>query len=82
MDRCSLLKTNLSCCIIFSSWVTRTISNLDLDMSVALGHVLYASNDFGHGRAVGMSVAWGLEGCSNGTEAVGSREILAAGYLM
>ena len=55
----------ISCCTTVGSWVAHTISNLDLNMRVALGDVLYASNDFRHSRNAGKGVAWGQEGCSD-----------------
>ena len=67
---------------MFGSWAAHTISNLDLHMRIALGNVLYASNDFRHSRVVGEGLAKGLECCFNGTIAVGSRVISGTGYWM
>ena len=61
--------------------MAHTISNLDLDMRIALGNVLYAANDFRHSRSVGNGLAWGLGGCSNCTGAVGSRKPSVTGLL-
>ena len=55
--------------------MTHTISNLDLYMRIALGNILYAANDFRHRRNTGKGLAWGLDGCSDYTGAVGSRKI-------
>ena len=55
--------------------MAHTISNLDLDMRIALGNVLYAANDFRHSRSVGNGLAWGLVG------APVAQELLAAAKL-
>ena len=82
MDRCSLLGSRISCCTISGSEAAHTIANLDLDMRVALCNILYASNDFRHGRDAGKGLAWSLGGDSNGTGVVGSRETPVTGYFM
>ena len=51
-------------------------------MRIAFGNILYASNDFRHGRDVVKDLAWSLGGDSNGTEVVGSRETPVTGCFM
>ena len=48
MGRCSLLYHRLSCSSEVYYMVVLTISDFDLDMGVALGDVLYTSNDLRH----------------------------------
>ena len=82
MDRCSLLGSKISCCTIYGSEAAHTVANLDLDMRIAFGNILYASNDFRHGRDVGKDLAWSLGGDSNGAGVVGSRETPVTGCFM
>lgn len=63
-------------------WLAHTISNLDLDMRVALGDVLYASDDFRHSYSVGEGVTWDKEGCSDDTGIADSPNNPSTGYLM
>lgn len=59
-----------------------TISNLDLDVRVAFGDILYASNDFRHNYSVGEGMARDQKGCSNDTGAADSPKTSRTGYLM
>lgn len=72
----------ISRCATFGSWMAHTISNLDLDMRVALGDVLYASDDFRHSCSVAEGVAQEKEGCSDNVGAVDSPRDPRIGYLM
>ena len=74
MDRCSLLESGISCRTISGSDAAHTIADLDLDMRITFGNILYAANDFRHGRDVGKDLFSSLGGHSNGTGVVGSRE--------
>lgn len=69
-------------CAACGSWVPLTISNLDLDVRVAFGDILYASHDFRHDYSVGEGIARDLKECSNDTVAADSPKISRTGYLM
>lgn len=71
----------VSRCAAFGSWVPLTISNLDLDVRVAFGNVLYASNDFRHSYGVGEGMARDQKECSDDTRAANSPKISRTGYL-
>lgn len=62
--------------------MAHTISNLDLDMRIALGNVLHASNDFRHSRDGKKGLACSLRGRSDGTGAVGSRKSPETGFIL
>ena len=62
--------------------MAHTISNFDLDMRIALGNVLHASNDFRHDRDGRKGMAGSLQGRSDGTRVVGSRRSSGTGYIL